>query len=464
MNMKECFLRGKVKIGQWARKILNAFSVQDHEDIKFMGQVDAALHRKPRIGSLLLSTGTLCMLIILVLWAAWADIDEVTHGQGQVVSAQRTQIIENFEGGILEAVLVTEGQTVEKDAPLVRINNETGASQYRDALGKSYESRIAIIRLSAVLAGKEPVFDQELQEKAPQIIADQLALHEARRAQYMAELDALQENYKQKMRDVEEQNKRKSQLEESLALVLEQLALQKSLVERQLYSRIEFLNQKQKSVTMKGDLDALGTSIPKAEAAAQEALQKYTFRQAEIRGLVAEEINKRRAELGSLQESIAAGGDRVARAEIRAPMRSVVKRIILNTVGGVVKPGEPILELVPLGDTLLVEVRVRPADIAFIHSKQKALVKITAYDFSIYGGLEGEVEQISADTIEDHKGESYYLVKVRTNKNAISYRGHDLPIIPGMICTTDILTGKKSILDFLLKPILKSKENALRER
>lgn len=464
MNIQELFLRGKTALRQGVLKFFNAFSVQDQEDIKFMGQVDAALHRKPRIGPLLLSTGTLCMLIILLIWAAWADIDEVTHGQGQVVSAQRTQIIENFEGGILEDVLVSEGQTVEKDTPLARINNETGASLYRDALGKSYEARIAIIRLSAALSGTEPVFDPDLHAKAPQIIADQLALHEARRAQYMAELDALQESYKQKMRDVEEQNKRKKQLEESLSLALEQLALQKSLVERQLYSRIEFLNQKQKSVAMKGDLDALATSIPKAEGAAQEALQKYNFRRAEIRGLVAEEINKRRAELASLQESISAGGDRVARTEIRAPMRSVVKRIILNTVGGVVKPGEPILELVPLGDTLLVEVHVRPADIAFIHSKQKALVKITAYDFSVYGGLEGEVEQISADTIEDHKGEYHYLVKVRTNKNAITYRGQDLPIIPGMICTTDILTGKKSILDFLLKPILKSKENALRER
>lgn len=464
MNNQDFLLRMKTALKHWAQKISNIFSARDQEDIKFMGQVDAALHRKPRIGPLLLSTGTLIMLAIFLLWTAWAEIDEVTHGQGQVVSAQRTQIIENFEGGILEEVLVTEGQTVEKDTPLVRLNNESGASQYRDALGKSYEARIAIIRLSAALAGIEPVFDQELQEKAPQIITDQLALSEARKTQYRAELDALQESYKQKIGDVEEQNKRKKQLEEGLALILEQLALQKSLVERQLYSRIEFLNQKQKSVTMRGDIDALGTSIPKAEAAAQEALQKYNFRRAEIRGMIAEEINKRRAELTSLQESIAAGGDRVARTEIRAPMRGVVKRIILNTMGGVVKPGEPILELVPLGDTLLVEVHVRPADIAFIHPKQKALVKITAYDFSVYGGLEGEVEQISADTIEDHKGEYHYLVKVRTHKNAITHHGQDLPIIPGMICTADILTGKKTILDFLLKPILKSKENALRER
>lgn len=464
MNSSSILQQWRIGLCRWWKNLVRILSAQDQADIIFMGQVDAALHRKPRIGPLLLSTGTLVMLCILLLWAAWAEVDEVTHGQGQVVSSQRTQIIENLEGGILEAVLVTEGQTVGKDTPLARINNETAASQYRDSLGRSYEQRVAIARLTAVLAGTEPEFAAELREKAAQIIVDQMALHEARKAQYLAELDALNANYKQKMRDVEEQTNRKKQLENSLALALEQLALQQSLVDRQLYSRIELLNQKQKSVTMKGDLEALSTSIPKAEAAAQEAQQKYNFRQAEIRGMVAEEINKRRAELASLQESLAAGGDRVTRTELRASVRGVVKRIMLNTVGGVVNPGEPIMEIVPLDDTLLVEVHVRPADIAFIHANQQATVKITAYDFSVYGGLDGKVEQISADTIEDHKGEYHYLIKVRTTHNAINYRGQDLPIILGMLCTADILTGKKTILDFLLKPILKSKENAFRER
>lgn len=452
------------RLRQWWRGLQKMLSAQDQADIIFMGQVDAALHRKPRIGALILSIGTVCMLGILLLWAAWAEVDEVTHGQGQVVPSQRTQTVENLEGGILEAVLVREGQAVEKGSPLARINNEGAASQYRDALGKSYEQRVAIIRLTAALAGVEPEFDAELKEKAPQIITDQMALHEARKAQYMAELDALDFLYKQKMRDVEEQTNRMRQLEDNLKLSLEQLALQKNLVDRQLYSRIEYLNQQQRSITLKGDIEALTASIPKAQAAAQEAQQKHAFRRAEIRGQVAEEINKRRAELASLQESLAAGEDRVTRTELRSAVRGVVKRILVHTVGGVVKPGESIMEVVPIDDSLLVEVQVRPADIAFIRSEQKAKVKISAYDFSIYGGLEGQVEQISADTIEDRRGDFYYLVKVRTHKNAIHYRDQDLPIIPGMICTVDILTGQKTILDFLLKPILKSKANALRER
>ena len=185
---------------------------------------------------------------------------------------------------------------------------------------------------------------------------------------------------------------------------------------------------------------------------------------AEMEAEINAEISKRRTELNSLKETLAAGGDRVTRTELKSPVRGTVKQIYINTVGGVVKPGEAIMEIVPLDDTLLVEARVRPADVAFLHPGQKAMVKISAYDFSIYGGLEADLEQISADTIEDKRGEFFYLVKVRTHKNAISYRKEQLPIIPGMVTTVDILTGKKTVLDYILKPILKARQNALRER
>jgi len=175
-------------------------------------------------------------------------------------------------------------------------------------------------------------------------------------------------------------------------------------------------------------------------------------------------MNGRRGELKSLQQIMSAGADRVTRTDVRSPVRGTIKQINLNTVGGVVRPGESILEIVPLDDTLLIEARIRPADIAFLHPGQKAMVKITAYDFAIFGGLDGVLEAISADTIEDDDGESFYKVKLRTQKNAIAYRGEELPIMPGMTASIDILTGKKSVLAYLLKPILRAKQNALRER
>mgnify|MGYP002607367683 CR=1 FL=1 len=207
-----------------------------------------------------------------------------------------------------------------------------------------------------------------------------------------------------------------------------------------------------------------GIDLALLRIAAEEAKQRLTLRKAEMEAEINAEISKRRTELNSLKETLAAGGDRVTRTELKSPVRGTVKQIYINTVGGVVKPGEAIMEIVPLDDTLLVEARVRPADVAFLHPGQKAMVKISAYDFSIYGGLEADLEQISADTIEDKRGEFFYLVKVRTHKNAISYRKEQLPIIPGMVTTVDILTGKKTVLDYILKPILKARQNALRER
>ena len=235
-------------------------------------------------------------------------------------------------------------------------------------------------------------------------------------------------------------------------------------MQRKIYSRVDYLGLEQKVVSLQGDIESLASSIPKAKAAAEEAKQRLTLRKAEMEAEINAEISKRRTELNSLKETLAAGGDRVTRTELKSPVRGTVKQIYINTVGGVVKPGEAIMEIVPLDDTLLVEARVRPADVAFLHPGQKAMVKVSAYDFSIYGGLEAELEQISADTIEDKRGEFFYLVKVRTHKNAISYRNEQLPIIPGMVTTVDILTGKKTVLDYILKPILKARQNALRER
>lgn len=452
--------------GHGLRQRWDAFVQEEkrQENVAFMDEVDAALHRKPRIGARLLSLGTVGLLLLLLIWAAWAELDEVAAGQGQVIPSQRTQEIEHLEGGILDEVLVGEGDMVEKDAPLARIYNEASASQYRDALGKSLEQRVGIARLEAVLENREPVFDEDLKTRAPQIIRDQMRIHREREQQYRAELDMLEFQHTQKAQDVQEQKKRLEQVTSNLNLSREQLNIANSLLKRQLYSRVDFINLQQKVVSLEGDLAALQSSIPRVEAAAEEALQKYQFRRAELRGMVAEELNKRRTDLASLQETLSAGSDRVARTTLRSPVRGIVKQIRLNTIGGVVKPGVPILDVVPIDDTLLVEVHVRPADIAFIHKGQKAMVKISAYDFSIYGGLTGQVEQISADTLEDKRGDFYYRVKVRTQENAITYKGEKLPIIPGMICTADILTGKKTVLDFMLKPILKAKQNALRER
>lgn len=274
----------------------------------------------------------------------------------------------------------------------------------------------------------------------------------------------LRTQHKQRQDDVNEQKAHLKQLEESLTLAIAQRNTAAELMRRKNFARMEYLNLEQKVVEQRGQIDMLHASIPRAEAAAEEALKRITSREAEQKQEISQDISKRRLELNSLRETLSAGADRVTRTELRAPVRGTIRKVYINTIGGVVKPGEPIMDLVPLEDTLLVESRVLPKDVAFLHPGQDVMVKVTAYDFSIYGGLEGKLESISADTIEDKRGEYYYVAKVRTPKTAIEHNSEILPIIPGMLVTADILIGKKSILDYLLKPILKARDNALRER
>ena len=450
------------------------------EELPYASEVDAALARRPSKSVRLLSIAVGVFFLAMLVWASLATVDEVTHAEGQVVSSQRTQVIQNLEGGILQAITVREGQVVEKGTLLARLDNAVAGSSYRDAFNKALENTAAILRLEAELGGKAPNFpanlaedmeqlsreysQDELDEKSRQIIADHESTYRARRQQRDAELEVLESQYLQRQKEVEEQLSRKKQMEQSLQIAMEQRDIAKPLLQRRNYSRVEYLKLEQTVVSLQGDIETLAASIPKAQASAREAEQRISFRKAELNAAISEEINKRRTELTSLLETLSAGGDRVARTELRSPVRGTVKQIYINTVGGVVKPGESIMEIVPLDDSLLVEARVRPADVAFLHPGQKAMVKISAYDFAIYGGLEGTLEHISADTIEDKRGDFYYLVKVRTPKTSILYQQEQLPIIPGMMTTVDILTGKKTVLDYLLKPILKAKQNALRER
>lgn len=450
------------------------------DDINFASEVDAALSRRPRFGARALSVSVALMLVVLLVWAGFADIDEVTHADGQVVGSQRTQTMQNLEGGILRAVLVREGQIVEKGTVLAQIDNEMAESSYRDAVNKAMENTLAISRLEAELKDEEPTYPEDLApwveklvgnkpdantlNRARQVLLDQQNAWRSRMNQLAAELDVLRSQQEQRRRDVDEQVARKTQLDRSLLIAIQQRDAAQALLARNNFSRMEFLGLQQKVVELQGQIDMLAASIPKAQAAADEAQRRIAQRKAEQHTAITEEINKRRIELTSLHETLAAGSDRVTRTELRTPVRGTVKQIYLNTLGGVVKPGEPIMDIVPLDDTLLVEARVMPKDVAFLRPNQDVMVKVSAYDFSIYGGLEGKLESISADTIEDKRGDYYYLVKVRTRETSITYHHETLPIIPGMMVTTDIMIGKKTVLDYLLKPILKAKQNALRER
>jgi len=443
--------------------LLSAFS--EEEDLHFMSEVDAAIHRKGSSIAFVLTLVIGLLMVTFVVWAHFTVLDEVTRGMGSVIPSQKVQMIQNLEGGILQEISVQENQIVNKGDILIRIDNELAASQYRDAFTKAAEHEAAILRLNAEIEGKSKLaFPESFNEADPQVLNDQKAIFQARQDQLEAELNVLRSQHSQRQQEIKEMQSRKAQLEQGLGLAKQQRDIAKPLVDQGVYPRVDYLALEREISSLQGDIDALRLAIPRIQQAANEASRRIEQRRAEFKAIALDEMNSRRGELKSLQQIMSAGEDRVTRTDIRSPVRGTIKQINLNTIGGVVRPGESILEIVPLDDTLLIEARIRPADIAFLHPGQKAMIKITAYDFSIFGGLDGVLEAISADTIEDDDGESFYKVKLRTQKNAIAYRGEELPIMPGMTASIDILTGKKSVLAYLLKPILRAKQNALRER
>jgi len=436
----------------------------DKETLLFMSEVDQAMYGKGHKLAYIMSTAIMLLIVIFIVWASLAMLDERTRGFGRVIPSQRIQEIQNLEGGILNELFVREGQNVEKGDILARLSNEQAASYYRDAFSKALEHKAAIARLQAEADGTEPIFPDDVLKEAPQLAEDQLRIFKAQRDKLEIEVGLLEDQYQQRQQEVNEMVGRRKQLRESLQVAERQRDIAKPLVEKQIHSELDYLRLEQTVVQMRGDVEALSLGIPRVQRAAKEAKGRIDQARAEYRTHALEEINERRQELKSIMENLSSGGDRVTRTDVRSPVKGIVKHIMVNTIGGVVRPGESIMEVVPVDDTLLIEAEVMPSDIAFLHPGQKAMVKVTAYDFSIYGGLQGTVENISADTIEDERGESHYLVKVRTKQNAITYHGQQLPIIPGMTASVDILTGEKSVLDYLLKPLLKAKQNALRER
>ncbi len=402
-------------------------------------------------------------IVVLVIWAAFANIDQIARGIGQVVPSQRIQLIQNLEGGIVQDILAREGQTVEKGTVVLRIDNETADSQYREAQVRSLELEASIARLEALIHGGEPQYSPDVLKESA-LMQRQTDMLRATRRQNTSELDVLSLRADAINREVAELKEVKTQSTTALALVQRQRDLALPALKSKAYSEVQFLDIEQRLQGIKTELASLAHSIPRMETTAKEAAEQVRLRKAEYESQYRRELNEAQVQLLSLRELITAGGDKVQRTEMRSPVNGIIKAIYANTVGGVVAPGATVMEIVPLDDTLIIEARFNPADIAFLYPGQKALVRVTAYDFSVYGGMEARVENISADTLQDQQGNTYYKVKVRTEKAHLRHGEEDLPIIPGMQAEVDILTGKKTILDYLLKPLLKAQQRAFREK
>lgn len=435
------------------------------EDFEFVSETRAAMLQKAPTGGRIILWATVLFLVLAFVWAAYAKLDEVTRGIGKVIPSRQMQMVQNLEGGILAEMLVKEGDIVARDQIILRIDDTRFSSSLRESSGNYLALKAKAARLAAEADNKPFIAPEEVVEKQPQIVEQERELYRSRQQEMQANLGILKQQVAQRRQELAELRGRRDQLSRSYKLTTQELNMSKPLVAAGAISEVEVIRLERQANEVRGDLNGTELAIPRVQSTYEEALRKVEEMELAFRNKARVEYNETAAEVAKLSESNFALTDRVNRTSVRSPVRGTVNRVLMNTVGGVIQPGMDLVEIVPLDDSLLVEARVRPADIGFIHAGQKAIVKFSAYDFAIYGGLEARVDHISADTIrDDEKQESYYLVRVRTTRSYLGTKEKPLPIIPGMLADTDILTGKKTVLHYLLKPVLRAKERALTER
>lgn len=432
------------------------------DDVDYITDIRTSIMAQSPRGGRAILWASILLFVIFIVWASVSEVEQVTRGQGKVIPASQIQVIQNLEGGILAELHVKVGDTVKKDQLLLKIDETRFVSSLEQNRAKSGANRAKAARLLAEATGSA-TFSASA-DTPSNITASERALFESRKSELRQSMEVKQSQIDQRQNELKELNTRLRELSKTYEMYQREIRLTKPLVNKGAVSEMEVLQLERKASEMQGDIETIKQSIPRIQSKIQES-------QAAMKELRLNFANKAKAEyhevasqLGEDNASSLALKDRLNRTLVKSPVNGTVNRILVNTVGGVIQPGMNLVEIVPTEGTLLIETKIKPADIAFLRPNQKAMVKFTAYDYTIYGGLDAKLEQIGADSIADEKKESYYLVTLRTDKNFIGTKENPLPIIPGMIATVDILTGKKTILAYLLKPVLKAKYMALRER
>ena len=429
-----------------------------------LGDYEYLAHRRPRLSAHFLLLAIVLFFIVFLVWSAHAPLDEVARGFGRVIPSSQIQVVQNLEGGILDEILIQEGDNVSRGQVLLRLDKVTFDSVLREKRSEYLDLLASVARLTAEVSGEGIRFSDLVRNEAPGLIQSEISFQKARKAQLESSIQILRRQAEQRQHEIAELESQLGHLKQSYALAQEEFGITAPMVEEGATSKVELLRLKRELSNLEGHISQATLAIPRAQMAYEEARRRIEEESERFRSQVLEELKEKNMHLAALAEIMPALEDRLGRTDVRSPVDGTVKQLRVTTLGGVVSPGMALVEIVPKEDNLLVAAKVLPADIAFIHPDQRATVKLTAYDFSIYGGLAGTVEHISADSILDEDGQSYYLIRVRTNQKSLQNGGRDLPIMPGMVAQVDILTGKKTVMDYLLKPLLKAKQSALRER
>lgn len=434
------------------------------KDYEFMQSLSAAmLEITPKRIRLVLFFW-LIAVFSFILWAYFAQIDEIVRGDGEVIPMGQNQLIQNLEGGIVEEILVSEGEHVEKDQVLVKITNQKSVSSYSSNEFKAKALEVKIARLSAEAKGESFTVDPKLKKEIPELVENEKHLYQVNQDQFESKMQVLKEQLNQKKEELVEARMHHKHLQSSLGMVQQEVKMTEPMVAKGVRSKVDFLKLQREQNEIEERYNATISTISRLQSAIKEIQNKIDEAKFDYQSEARTKLSEAVADLKKFQASSTVLQDEMERTLIRSPLKGIVQTLYVHTVGGVIKPGEDIVEVVPSDQTLLIEVKVKPSDIAFIYYGQKAITKFSAYDFSIYGGLEGKVVHISADTTADDEGRRFYTLRIKTDKNYLGDEKKPLHLLPGMVADVDIITGKKSVLDYILKPILKTKQYTFTER
>lgn len=397
----------------------------------------------------------------LLVWAAFATVDEVTRGSGKVIPTRQVQVVQAVDGGVVAEILVREGEAVEKGQSLFRIDETRFVSSLRENRVQYLALLAKAARLRALAEGTPLQLPAEIAKEDPALVEEERNMYHARRNELEAQLSIARQQLAQRNQELVEMRSRLSQATQGHELTARELNMTRPLAASGAVSDVELLRLERDVGRYRGERDQASAQIARLQAAIAEASRKVQEQEITFRNQMRNELGETVAKLNGLSEGSTALSDRVAHANIKSPVKGTVNRLLITTIGGVLQPGKEIAEIVPSDDALLLEARISPKDIAFLRPGLPAMVRFTAYDFAIYGGLDAVIDQIAADTVTDDEGNAFYLVRVRTLKSSL---GKSMPIIPGMVAEVDIMTGKKSILSYLLKPVTRAKAHAFTER
>ncbi len=400
-----------------------------------------------------------------ILWANFATLDEVTRGMGKIIPSSEVQAMQTIDAGIVDEILVKEGDQVEAGQILARLSDIEASSDLGANRARYLGLLASITRLQAEAEGKsEVVFPAEVEKEAPNSVTEELNSFRANQRQRDGQKKVLQEQLTQREQEVDEINSRIGDLRGVIGMQRDEKNMIAPLVAKGSAPKLELLQLERAIKEKTSELNGLQASLPRSKTAVDEAKARLADLESTMKAEAQKELSTKLTEMNEIRERLTALKERKTRKEIRSPVSGTIQDITVKTLGGVVKPGEDFIKIVPKDDQLIVEARVKPSDRAFIYPGQPAVIKLTAYDFAVYGGLKGELLDISADTFEDEKGDTYYRVRLRTYETQLKRKDEVLPIIPGMVASVDILTGKKTVMQYLMKPLIKTLDDAMNER